>query len=208
MSCTLFRLFALSVLFAAALPVGAAQAANDHTTTYFLGSKSSPLSSGSDDIAETHLHDDHTLKLTGYLAANTMITFTYSSHNFTEDKGDIFASGRFGKSLESYSEQKMRNGTFTKNINADGSGSSALVFTSAQFATDDSSAATVVIKNLSADVLRFYSLFKQFGGKKCLDPDIAVHYEVSAVPLPAALPLFGAGLAGLAGLRMRRRKAA
>ncbi len=62
---------------------------------------------------------------------------------------------------------------------------------------------TTTIVNLSAVAANFTSFFKSF--HDIAKGHIKVTYTVSAVPLPAALPLFGFGLVGLAGIgRMKK----
>lgn len=73
-------------------------------------------------------------------------------------------------------------------------------------------AARVVVTNLSAVAAAFDSyFFRPAASGLPLDDTHAIYgvaYEVAAVPLPAALPLFGLGLAGLAGYSRRKKKAA
>jgi hypothetical protein len=71
---------------------------------------------------------------------------------------------------------------------------------------------TVVFKNMSAQNARFESLFlgvaQWYIGEGGQPWHLTGHYSVtSAVPLPATLPLFGAGLTALAAHAARRRKA-
>ncbi|MDD3183446.1 MAG: VPLPA-CTERM sorting domain-containing protein [Alphaproteobacteria bacterium] len=62
---------------------------------------------------------------------------------------------------------------------------------------------TASITNLSAELVSFkttlIAFLNQYVGLK-------VTWNVSSVPLPAALPLFGLGLASLAGYRLRKKK--
>jgi len=83
----------------------------------------------------------------------------------------------------------------------DGSATTALAFASAEIT--GLQAGTTVIKNLSAGTLDFVSTFlgNVLGAKS-----FEISYTVSAVPVPAALPMFGLSLAALVGYRKRKSK--
>ncbi|MFP4097373.1 MAG: VPLPA-CTERM sorting domain-containing protein [Alphaproteobacteria bacterium] len=81
--------------------------------------------------------------------------------------------------------------------------STPLALTAAQIRPDNN--ATVVIINRSSAQLKVISFLSAFlNGSSSYD----VQYNVSAVPVPAALPMFGFGLAALAALRQRKKNIA
>ncbi len=83
----------------------------------------------------------------------------------------------------------------------DGSASTALAFASAEI--QGSQTGTTIIKNLSAGTLDFVSTFL---GTVIGSKNFSISYEVSAVPVPAALPMFVISLAVLVGYRKRKSK--
>jgi len=146
-------------------------------------------------------------RVSGTLPANTLVTFTYnfsgnlergsltSTANYSYiDGGDVF-SGFVGDS-------NLTGSNSAGNIN--GSPSTALAVASAQVDFSNNTA-TAIIQNNSSGAVSFLDLFVGFvSGSKNLE----ISYNVSAVPLPAALPLFASAIAALAGLSYRRKKAA
>lgn len=146
--------------------------------------------------------------ISGGLPSNSMITFTY---NFS---GNVL-SGLLGSAAEySYNlggnnyygnalSLQPSSGTISYGM-VNGATSNSLVIASAQidFATNT---ASTIITNNSSGLADYASIFTglMIGGNTL---DIA--YSVSAVPLPAALPLFGAGLGALAGFGAWKRKKA
>ena len=82
----------------------------------------------------------------------------------------------------------------------DGVPSVPLVFASAQMTSAVSG--MTIIKNFSAGLANFSTQMLAFGAGL-----VSIHYEVSAIPLPAALPMFGLGLLALAGVRKARKTA-
>ena len=81
----------------------------------------------------------------------------------------------------------------------------ALVFAASNIPLESSSTMTASIRNESDGALDILVNFvKTFGLGAA--PSASITYEVSAVPIPATLPMFAFGLAGLAGLRSRKMR--
>jgi hypothetical protein len=148
--------------------------------------------------------------ISGSLAPDSFITIDYSfggnilfgamgsfgSYSYL-DGGQLFSGtagsiGGLGVSPMSFASGSI-----------DGSPSPALAFASAQITSPNS--ATAVIQNLSAGVLEFSSIF---AGLVSASSNFTATYSVSEVPVPAALPMFGLALAGLAGLRAKKKRSA
>ena len=127
----------------------------------------------------------------GDLPSNTMVVFTY------DFGGDLLSGSIIAGLLNSGGET-----VFDTDSGTTAPGSNPLLFASAQFNGDNT--ATAVIKNLSSETAVISSLV--FGVLAGSADTINVTYQVSAVPLPAALPLFGAGLGALAGFGIRRKR--
>lgn len=64
---------------------------------------------------------------------------------------------------------------------------------------------TTSITNFGKTAIAFQSLLSAWLSKAVA---LTVSAEITAVPLPAALPLFGLGIASLAGYRLRKKKVA
>ena len=130
-------------------------------------------------------------QIEGSLPSNTMVTFTY---NFG-------AALLPGSSITALLQNDSGKTVFDTNEGY--TANNPLLFVSAQF-SGDNTAATVILKNLSADPAGAFSLVFGFLGENSAVTSVA--YHVSAVPLPAALPLFGVGLGALAGFGIRRKR--
>lgn len=143
--------------------------------------------------------------ITGSLPSNSMVTFTY---NFAGTLTSSFLTASGGYSYVDGSGSHM--GYTTANAPG-GFGFSAsydnatpvapLALSTAQITGSNS--ASVIIKNLSAGALSYASAFM---GTVMGSKNFTVAYSVSAVPVPAALPLFGLGLGALAFVRSRARR--
>jgi hypothetical protein len=142
----------------------------------------------------------------GVLPVNSLLTFTY---NFSGNLlAGVLAAGSeytytaggvdFAGSSLSVEPLGLNYASGTEN----GAPSSALAFSSAQVDFTGNTA-SAIISNESAGVLDFSSVFV---GLVIGDRNLDIAYNVSAVPLPGALPLFGLGLAAMAGYNMRRKK--
>lgn len=215
-----FVVFAALLLFANVANAGLVEVNGSKLITLH-SNKNFPLSTtASGDYAFSSNKKSEVLaSFKGYIPSNSMITFTYSSENSRPSLLGLEAVQAFGEYHYKDENNNMLLGA--QNVlevyNGIGSNISAeykignqivenpgLLFVTAQFVDNIQSQATVVIKNLSAGSLFFETSFLQFFSKY-VGGTVNVHYEVSAVPLPAALPLFGLGLAGMAGVRSRRK---
>ena len=138
--------------------------------------------------------------ISGQLAANSILTINYaysavdyatlsSSHWYTNSPqtGNWYNTGSaFAYYLKGASDRQDL--------------SANLIVSTANVS---SNAGSLVVKNLSSSTLNFSSylwvMIKDVGAK------IGYSYTVASVPLPAALPLFGSGLVGLAFVRRRKQ---
>ena len=143
----------------------------------------------------------------GLLPSKSMITFTY---NFGGDllSGSLNSGSSYDYLLEgdnynggslSFAPSGINYSFGTKN----GDPSTALVVASAQIDASSDTGMTF-IKNNSAGLASYASVFI---GLIAGNNDLNISYSVSAVPLPAALPLFAAGLSALGFGAWRRKKA-
>ena len=148
-----------------------------------------------------------TNNIAGSLPSNSMITFSY---NFGGSllSGYLSAGADYSYLMDGDSFNGGALNTSPTGINysfgtVNGVSSTPLVMASAQI--DTATTGTTVITNNSGGLGTFASVFQ---GLIAGNNDVTVAYSVSAVPLPAALPLFGAGLSALGFGAWRRRKAA
>ncbi len=138
--------------------------------------------------------------ISGVLPSNSMIEFTYKPTSgfvasglagvlggFTNESGNGFAS-----QVVSFPGTSVQTPLST----------SSYIFATAQY-DNTTGIVTTIIKNYSAGLASFSSLW---GALVSGSTVMQVSYKISAVPLPAALPLFAFGLAGLAGVGYRNRK--
>ncbi|MGH1456459.1 MAG: hypothetical protein ACRBDI_06740 [Alphaproteobacteria bacterium] len=144
-------------------------------------------------------------QVSGSLPSNSMITFTY---DFSGDVGfgvlGAFGGYDFDTGSDSYSGYSHASTLFGNSAAGfqNGSLSTPLAVASAQIDFGNNTA-TAVIKNVSSGVVDYLNLFVGLvSGNKNLE----ISYSVSAVPLPAALPLFLLGLAGLMGFSYRGKR--
>lgn len=151
--------------------------------------------------------------LQGVLPSNTQITFTYNTDStlfaanpygyFAEgvgqvsDASSIYRAWAASDNGWTYSEEAGSDGIFSAT-------NSTLGLTATAFTNQDSSIATLIITNLSNVAANFESYV--FASTP-LGSLVTGSYNVSAVPLPAALPLFGLALVGMAGYRRHRKNA-
>ncbi len=133
------------------------------------------------------------------LPAKSMISFSYSTSGFVAGNGQVSAEAPFPTVVSSIyaSADPGGEGSFED-------ASSALAYVSAQFVGGDSSSANIVIKNLSDSAMSVMSSLGQLYAQGSI-ASLSVSYDVSAVPLPAALPMFGFGLLAMAGFRRKKK---
>ncbi len=132
---------------------------------------------------------------------NSMITFTYNTSGFVPDMGSATAQAQSFTTEDSvYAMATPSEGSFSFDTLA------SLAYVSAQFVDGDSSIAQHVFKNLSENSIWITSFMEQLYAMGNT-AGLSVSYDVSAVPVPAALPMFAIGLAAMIGLR-RKKKAA
>lgn len=208
----MFTKFGIFAVFAAALAVGgSAQAA---TVSYNYGTQNAALQPNS-IVSSSYLaaYDPSFIDVaTGYIAANTSITFTYT---LVPALG-AFSTGKLGADAQLYasgSNLYLKNGQVyggsseayapagyapTNNVTYP-AGSSPLITATANISGD--TVGTTTITNASSQAAYFIS---QLQGS-FLGELIKVTGVVSAVPLPASLSMLILVLAALAGFTALNR---
>jgi hypothetical protein len=159
-------------------------------------------------IDADHLGNLIVNRITGTLPSNSMITFSY---NFAGDidwgallSGVGYSYTDAGHNYAGYSIEIPPGPVSFSYGEVDGFPSTALAVASAQIDFSNNKA-SVIIKNFSSGVANYVSLFL---GSVLRNQDLEIAYAVSAVPLPAALPMFALGLGALVGLGARRKRKA
>lgn len=145
----------------------------------------------------------------GFLPNKAIITFTYTLTGLVD--GMIQGFGAYNHNIGGTQYQGSSladsDGYFTANGTVNGLASTPLVLASANLTPGNPAVGTVTISNTSGSLAQFQSLF--FGILQALPRGVGtINYVVSSVPLPAALPMLGALLAGMFGFAARRRKLA
>jgi hypothetical protein len=140
----------------------------------------------------------------GFLPTNTQITFSYSFSPATAG-GNLMGYGSYDYIQSSVhyngsSNSETSTGTTTVGY-TNGIASSPLVFATANLS---SLSGTTTITNLSSGIAQFQSLF--YGLLSSTNGISSLTYNVSSVPLPAALPMFGALIASMFGFRHFRKQ--
>lgn len=137
----------------------------------------------------------------GSLPSMTKITFTYDIAPLTGAASAV--SGYAGlSSVGSSIEDASINARAKTNVGSpDATTTDDLVTAFASL--PNYSHGTASITNLSDKLISFKTTLIAMLNKYV---NLTVSYQVEAVPLPAALPLFGLGLASLAGYRLRKKK--
>lgn len=148
--------------------------------------------------------------ITGSLPSNSMASFTYefsglmTSSYLTSTSGYSFMDGmtpNFGYTTAA--DTSVAPGSFSYSISYVGATPSATALAVSSAQIDTLQKATLVIKNLSGGALTFANTFI---GTLLGSTNFTVAYNISAVPVPAALPLFGLGLSALGAMRLRARR--
>lgn len=143
----------------------------------------------------------------GYLPSNSMLSFSYNAPSIkTSDVIGISAYSYYDYELDGvhyYGASRVsNNGVLLDTHTIDGSPSDIpLVYLSAQLNDTETLQGTSIVKNMT-DVNAYFE-FSFAANISGLAPgeSISTGYDVSAVPLPGALPLFGMGLMGLMAAR-------
>jgi hypothetical protein len=134
----------------------------------------------------------------GALSSMSKITFTYDLTNTSENGGAAISSIGYTVTdpVFSASASAEEAGVSMSDVSSD-----HLILASAAMTTDF--AGTTTITNLSKNrIINFTSTIAAYLTKGA---QLTVSYAVTAVPLPAALPLFGLGIAALAGIRAKKK---
>lgn len=149
----------------------------------------------------------YSLSIFGSIPSNTMITFSYKFPDIVPNSALEVSMGSYDYKIggDHYTGSAYANSggyTDAKSFFNDVQTISPLVIASANI--DNSGyMGTTIIKNLSGGLVEFESDFFAMLFKEGL---VNVSATVSSVPLPAALPMFGLGLAGITALRSKKRK--
>lgn len=143
----------------------------------------------------------------GFLPKNAKITFTYNIAGLIDGKVQGYGSYNYNQAGNSYMGSAIADSTgysyHEGSIN--GGASTPLVTAAANLTYGNPSIGTVVVTNTSDSLAQFQSLFFGILNGASLSSGF-INYVVSAVPLPAALPMFGAMLASVFGVARFRRK--
>lgn len=145
----------------------------------------------------------------GFLPSNTQITLNYTLNGLVDGTIQGYGSYNYNAGGNSFFGSALADSDGTSNSEGtiNGIASLPLVATTADLALGDPTTGTITITNTSGSFASFQALF--FGVLALIPPSSgSISYAVSAVPLPAALPLFGAMIAGLFGFARARRKGA
>jgi len=149
----------------------------------------------------------------GVLPSNTKITFTFNTDPSIYSRYQYsFAEGVSQNADDTYiyrswaasdgwfmNEKAGKDGVFAPTAPTFGLQTTASL-------SSDKTIATVTVTNLSEVAANFKSYL--FSPSSSISGLISTTYNVSAVPLPAALPLFGLALAGMAGYSRKKKKTA
>ncbi|NBO19143.1 MAG: hypothetical protein EBV03_07970 [Proteobacteria bacterium] len=145
----------------------------------------------------------------GFLPHNAKITFTYTLNGLLDGQLQGYSAYDHILGGNHYQGSAIADsdGSASASGTINGGASSPLVFASANLSVGNPSVGTVVMTNVSGAFASFQTLF--FGILAAFPVGSGViNYNVSQVPLPAALPMFGALLAGMFGVSRRRKQVA
>lgn len=142
----------------------------------------------------------------GFLGHNAKITFTYTLNGLVD--GQLQGYGTYDHILGGDHYQGSGIADSDGNNSASGTingiASTPLVLATANLSLGNPSNGVVTIVNTSGAFASFQSVF--FGILTAIGSSGSINYVVSSVPLPAALPMFGALLAGMFGISRRRKQ--
>ena len=143
----------------------------------------------------------------GFLPHNAKITFSYTLDGLVDGQLQGYSTYDHHIGGDHYQGSALADsdGTYSSSGSINGSPSASLVMSTANLNLGDPSTGTVTITNTSGAFAAFQSLF--FGVLNAANNSGSINYAVSAVPLPAALPMFAALLAGMFGFKNRRKHA-
>ena len=146
----------------------------------------------------------------GILPKLTAITFTYTFSALTGNNGYVqgevkYKDGPWRYFVADATDGWSMNQKAFKNNPLHDTNDQLDVSVIASMA-DDKESATVTITNFSDFTANFKSYF--FACDCFWTGKVSTTYAVTSVPLPAALPLFGLGLAGLVGVRRWKNRRA
>lgn len=211
-------------LFLALLP----SAAFADTQIPFLITASTPDGTIPVEVQNTHTNSQGTFsqieqEISGTLDKKTEIVFTYSiaqgdlsvDNLNLKGKVDLHANDDTGN-YNGHAESWLTGSPSSMNVSSNGQtdsgtyapkgGSSVnLTLLSSSASLLDSKTATITISNYS----NYQTAFSATIGTKIKDlltSGFLISYEVRSIPLPAALPLFGLALAGIASAKRAAKK--
>jgi hypothetical protein len=185
--------FTLMIFSSNAIAASVAVSDNIALGKILPGESSNNLSSFS---AEAGTNGKFNYLVTGKLAPMTQISVTMSATKPVEVHG-VHGGGLL---------EHGRNITFPQ-VFKDGVGGSLPFVALSDIGTGTSVVYNVVVQNLTKSTESFSAFFKAFLQLKG-NGSVTVIYAASAVPLPPAFLLFGAGLGGLGFFAKRRKTAA
>lgn len=195
------------------LSVNSSDAANDnvivesYSNLPYLTLSGSLLEGSSGTIQfDQRIQGGYEFGIYGVLPPTSMVTFTYNSLGFRDDYADAFvnAGSAVGGTNLIYSRNSVYGDMYKTKETHDYASISPLYFADVEAFEDNANKITTTIINNSTGSTSFRSAFVQLALDD-LFPSVLVSYDVSAVPVPAALPMFGFGIASLMGVGIRRK---
>ena len=179
----------------------------DLTCSTSTGGKTAALSDGAygqyqiDNDEDMDEASSVTDTLSGYLAANSVLTITYTFNSgVTINALSIYGKGANASGFTSDQEWGTPLGVVDPAVSTSFLGLLPILVS----ANVDVSTGTalVIITNLTSDVISFKSVFDAILSDGCW---LLVEYSVASVPLPASAWMFLSGLMVLGGLSLRKK---